>query len=338
MLATQRSASQSEPLQLHLDEIVSGGRLVIADSLTYVLTPVFMIHGVTAPGAPGLEMVVTARNGARPLIAAGGPITLAIGARGRLVLDGLVISGGALHLAAAADEEPRELVLRDCTLVPGLKLNPDGSANSPGAASLIIEHPFARVTLERCITGPLRAVAGAKVFLHDCIVDAGDASNAAFDADGAGNPGAELTVTESTVIGKVHTALMRLASNSLFFASLGAPPAETWKAPVIAERRQEGCVRFCYLPSASITPRPFRCMPDTAHPDVLPQFTSLRYGDPGYGQLRRAAGKAILEGADDGGEMGVMHALFQPQRETNLRLRLDEYLRFGLHAGIFYAT
>ena len=39
----------------------------------------------------------------------------------RLVLDGLVISGGELQLVvAAADDEPRELVLRDCTLVPGL--------------------------------------------------------------------------------------------------------------------------------------------------------------------------------------------------------------------------
>jgi hypothetical protein len=46
----------------------------------------------------------------------------------------------------------------------------------------------------------------------------------------------------------------------------------------------------------------------------------------------------IREGADDGGEMGVMHALFQPQRESNLRIRLDEYLRFGLHAGLFYVT
>ena len=48
--------------------------------------------------------------------------------------------------------------------------------------------------------------------------------------------------------------------------------------------------------------------------------------------------RSIREGADDGGEMGVMHALFQPQRETNLRIRLDEYLRFGLHAGMFYVT
>ena len=33
-----------------------------------------------------------------------------------------------------------------------------------------------------------------------------------------------------------------------------------------------------------------------------------------------------------------MHVLHQPQREVNLRLRLDEYLRFGLHAGFFYVT
>ena len=43
-------------------------------------------------------------------------------------------------------------------------------------------------------------------------------------------------------------------------------------------------------------------------------------------------------GADDEGEMGVMHALFQPQRETNLRIRLEEYLRFGLRAGLIYET
>ena len=36
--------------------------------------------------------------------------------------------------------------------------------------------------------------------------------------------------------------------------------------------------------------------------------------------------------------MGVTHELYAPQRETNLRIRLDEYLRYGLEAGIFYAT
>jgi hypothetical protein len=87
-----------------------------------------------------------------------------------------------------------------------------------------------------------------------------------------------------------------------------------------------------------VTPRRFRCVPDAEHPSALPHFTSLRYGDAAYCQLRRATDASIRTGADDDGEMGVLHALFQPQRETNLRVRIDEYLRFGLHAGIFYAN
>jgi hypothetical protein len=338
-LAARHNAGRGELLQPHLDAIASGGRLVIEDSLTYAQTPVFKVDGVTAPAAPGIEVVVTARDGARPLIALAADTVLEIGARGRLVLDGLIISGGALRVAAAGDVEPRELVLRDCTLVPGRALNPDGSAVSPGVASLIVAHPFAKITLKRCITGPLQVVAGdAEVTLTDCIVDAGAPQNAAYAADAAGGPGAELTVTKCTVIGKLHTKLLQLASNSIFFAHLGTAPGETWRAPLLAERRQEGCVRFCYVPPGSVTPRRYRCVPDNDHPDVLPHFTSLRYGDPGYCQLRHATDKSIRQGASDEGEMGVMHALFQPQRETNLLIRLGEYLRFGLHAGVFYAT
>ena len=54
--------------------------------------------------------------------------------------------------------------------------------------------------------------------------------------------------------------------------------------------------------------------------------------------MRIATDEVIREGADDEGEIGVMHPLYQPQREANLRVRLDEYLRFGLHAGLFYVT
>ena len=70
----------------------------------------------------------------------------------------------------------------------------------------------------------------------------------------------------------------------------------------------------------------------------MPLFTSLSYGHPGYGQLLRRCAIEIREGADDEAEMGAFHDLFQPQRETNLRVRLDEYLRFGLEAGVFYPT
>jgi hypothetical protein len=348
-LLNQHSIGDGDPLQPALDDLRAGGRLTIGDSLTYAQTPTFRVDGVTTPNLPGITVVVAAHDSARPLIAATTDISLEIGARGRLILDGLVFAGGALRLAAAPDVEPRELVLRDCTLVPGRALNPDGSAVSPGAASLIVEHPFAKVTLERCITGPLHVVPGdAEVFLTDCIVDAGAPENVAYAADAAGSPGAELSLRDirpppadaagSTIIGKVHTKLLRLASNSIFFARLGPAPGETWIAPLIAQRRQEGCVRFCYVPPGSITPRPFRCVPDAHDPTAQPHFTSLRYGQPGYGQLRRITSKSIREGASDGNEMGVTHALAQAQRETNLRIRLEEYLRFGLHAGIFFAT
>jgi hypothetical protein len=55
-------------------------------------------------------------------------------------------------------------------------------------------------------------------------------------------------------------------------------------------------------------------------------------------QLRRSTHSAIRTGASDESEMGAGHELYQPQRETNLRIRLDEYLRYGLEAGFFYAT
>jgi hypothetical protein len=46
----------------------------------------------------------------------------------------------------------------------------------------------------------------------------------------------------------------------------------------------------------------------------------------------------IRQGASDESEMGVFHNLFQPQREANLRARLDEYTPAGMDAGIFFAS
>jgi hypothetical protein len=334
--APELAAANSNPLQADLDSLAAtGGRLLIHDSLTYRETPTFKV----AADPDGLKVVAAARNGARPLISASGELTLDIGAHGTLVLDGLAIAGGALYLAAAADNEPRTLVLRDCTLVPGLTLKTSGEPESPGAPSLVIDHPFTTVRLERCITGPLRIIAESDVTvaLTDCIVDACAPDLMAYAGLSDDQPGAAVTLNECTVIGKAFAELVTLASNTVFFARLGSgdPPAA---APVRVERRQDGCIRFSFVPNGSIAPRRHRCQPEPDHPEVLPHFSSLRYGDPAYGQLRRVTSAAIRQGASDEGEMGVMHALFQPQREANLRIRLEEYLRFGLRAGVFFAT
>ena len=324
-------ARGGEALQPHLDAVAGGGRLVVDDSLRYAETPVFEVDATLDPAAPGAQVVIAARNGARPLLAAGGVVELRIGARGTLTLDGLVIGGGTLQVVVAAgDDAPRSLVLRHCTLVPGLALAGDGTATSPAAPSLVVAHPFTTVVLESCIVGPLAIDVDKTVSLVDCIVDAGSPDAVAYRGVVEDSAGATMEIVDSTVVGKVHARSMTLASDTLFFARLAA--ADPWAAPLWIDRRQEGCLRFCRTPPGALLPRHFRCVA------ALPQFTSLRYGTAGYAQLRPATDVAIREGASDGGEIGVLHPLHQPQREANLRIRLDEYLRFGLRAGIFYAT
>jgi len=142
-----------------------------------------------------------------------------------------------------------------------------------------------------------------------------------------------------------------------------------FSATVEAERRQEGCVRFSFVPPGSATPRRYRCQPDLeiktqieeaekaaqaagttltlAEQDAIraeiegwlvPAFTSERYGQPAYAQLHLACPKQIVTGAEDGSEMGAFCHLKQPQREANLRLRLQEYLPFGLEPGLIVVT
>jgi hypothetical protein len=135
--------------------------------------------------------------------------------------------------------------------------------------------------------------------------------------------------------------------------------------PIRARKKQAGCVRFSYVPRDARVPRRYRCQPDLAiaiaveaarkeKPEIQasllgemaseialrmqPTFTNLRFGHAAYGQLARSTPIEIRSGAEDEAEMGAFRTLYQLQRETNLRVRLDEYLRFGMEAGIFYAT
>jgi hypothetical protein len=120
---------------------------------------------------------------------------------------------------------------------------------------------------------------------------------------------------------------------------------------VTAQRRQSGCVRFSYVPSGSQTAQRYHCQPDMALTGVTkaetraaiqarltPQFTSTDFGQPGYAQLSLRCATEITTGADDGSEMGVFSFLQQPQRRANLLAALDEYLRFGLEAGMIEET
>jgi hypothetical protein len=299
----------------------------LTDSRTY--------PGCTVAKA-GTELVIQAARNRRPLLA-GDVVVTAAGDRARLALDGLLVAG-SVDLKGTRGE----LELRHCTLVPGRTLGEDGRPAEPAEPSLLVDpaNTSLRVTVDHSITGPLRLPDDtAGLVVRDSIVDAPDPAVVAIAASDDGDqPGPATTLERVTVLGRVRVRELTLASDVLF------------TAPVVAERRQGGCVRFSFLPEDSETPRRFRCQPDllleraaqagrpAAPAGLVPAFTATQYGHPGYAQLAPDCAAELRTGAEDGSEMGAFSRLRQPQREANLRTRLDEYLPFGLDAGLIYVT
>jgi hypothetical protein len=345
--------SGGDPLGPPLASVAGGGGVQILDSRPYA-APATITATTPVSSASDRDLVLRSANRARPLLSRADQVRLAMDPDTTIVLSGLVLAGAPLVIEQFADAESRRLVLRHCTLVPGLTRDPDGGPHSVGRASLIALHPFASVTLDHCIVGPIVAVEGAEVTANDSVVDASSEDEIAFcgrvpatgedlltvstaaerqTGDGL-EPGGHLTLDACTVLGKVHAQRLDVSDSLLLGRRSGA--ADPWPAPIWAERRQVGCIRFSFVPADSRTPRRFQC--PGADPAHRPFHTSLRYGDPGYMQPRRSTHPAIRTGANDEGAIGVAHELHEPQRETNLRVRLDEYLRYGLAAGFFYAT
>ncbi len=337
-----------------LNGVSTGGAVEITDCRRYALPATIT---VADPPAPTGDQRTTLRsvNRMRPHLARANQVRLDIAPDATLVLDGLLIAGAPLVIDEVGDTAARHLVIRHCTLVPGLTRTADGQPALVGRASIIVLHPFATVTIEHSIVGPVVAVEGVDVRISDSVVDASGRTEVAFCGRAEVGGGTLRTVTTAadrhtgdglaagghldlescTVIGRVHAERMAL-SNSIVLAD-ATGPTDQWPAPLWAERRQVGCVRFSFVPTPARTPRRFECVPRDGV-DAVPQHTSLRYGDPGYAQLRRSTHPVIRLGSDDESEMGVTRSLYQPQRETNLGIRLEEYLRFGLEAGFFHAT
>jgi len=313
-----------------LTVVAGNGVVEITDSRRYSET---LAINVAADGA----VEIRAANGRRPVLDLAG-LTVAGADNSACTLNGLLITGSPLEVPAAPGNALARLSLIHCTLVPGIALNPDGSPVQPVVASLQLGVAGLETTIDRCIVGAIRSHERAAVSAADSLIDATARDGVAFTAADGASPGAALSLDACTVVGKVHTAEVGLISNSILFAALAA--GDTWAVPVRAARKQVGCVRFSWLPFESIAPARYRCQPESAAGArrIAPRFTSLDYGTPPYGQLASSTPVEILRGADDESEMGVFHQLYGAQRETNLRIRLAEYLRVGLRAGIFHES
>ena len=270
----------------------------------------------------------------RPTLAVTKQVEIDGGDESEVSVNGLLVSGAGLHVTSGL----RLLRLRHCTIVAGAAA--DRGPVHP--AALVVDSADVEVEIEDCIiVGGLRVAADASVLVRNSVIDSTSQHGVAYASNRADTkPGGKLRVENSTVVGKVFTTVLELASNSIFLARLRPGDGAAWRGPVQAQQRQQGCARFSYIPPNSRVPRRYRCQPEAGADEarVRPTFSSLRYGDPDYCRLSSRCPREISRGADDESEMGVFHDLFQPQRESHLRARLDEYLRFGLEANILYVS
>jgi hypothetical protein len=280
----------------------------------------------TLSPAAANTLVIRAADYARPILRRNLRINAAVGAT--LTLRGLGIAGNVTVTGA------REFNLRleHCTIRGTLIWN------ATGGGSLAIDH---------CLCGPLAVDPEVIVTIADSAVDAGADANAAIAGIG-GQACGTLSMTRSTVIGTINAREIGTIENSILTGL------------VTCARRQQGCVRYSFLPFASTAPPSYRCQPQTAienavakaHPPtkaaydaivnattatLKPLFTDRARNTPGYLQLADACPAEITSGAEGAGEMGIFNTLETSTREANLVYRLSEYLRIGLESGVIHA-
>ena len=293
------------------------------------------------------RLEIRASQGCRPIIRlldseSGRAESISIGGDdgGACIFDGLFITGRNVRIRG----DLRDVIFRHCTLVPGWGLHLDGRPRHAGDPSIQIRSSRARLSIEHSILGgiqieqPRRENEPTRIEISDSVVDASDHRSLAIWDEECLAAWATLTLLRSTVIGQLQIHAVELAEDSIFTGRL------------TVARRQRGCVRFCYVPPDSRTPRRYHCQPDlaashlsgeakaAAESSVVPVFESTRYGTSEYGQLAESCSGVIRGGASDQSEMGVFHDLFQPQRHAALLARLEVYVPANSQVGILFAT
>jgi hypothetical protein len=256
------------------------------------------------------ELVIEATEGMRPIVRGRVSIT-SPHASASLVLSGVRLDG-AIEINGSLS-----LDIAHCTLMPhGLIMRQNVASDAP-----------MRISINHSITGPLRLHdSRGEVVVRDSIIDGapGSAIDAPAPQGGAAGPG--MCLERVTVFGKVLTYRLH-AQDALFTGS------------VVAEDHREGQISYSYVPEPSSTPPRVHCLPEDADDTrVYPLFTSTRYGDPAYAQLDIHCSQHIQRGASNGAEMGAFNTLRQAERRDNISRTLDEYLPFGLAAGVFFVT
>jgi hypothetical protein len=113
---------------------------------------------------------------------------------------------------------------------------------------------------------------------------------------------------------------------------------------VFVDDYQHGCVRFTAWDPRSVVPKQYQSV---AVPADSAYFGSRIFGQPEYAQLLPGADAlivappvngSILQGAEDGSEMGAFSREKNPIKERSLLIKFQEFMPLGLVPVIVYVT
>lgn len=131
--------------------------------------------------------------------------------------------------------------------------------------------------------------------------------------------GGEITTLEyCTILGQVSAAAQIDASEVIF-------PDDIIAGNIV-------CARYSRLPAAALDDTAGRRR--ATNTDAVPRFVSQVFGDPGAGVLKPEASAALLEGAEDGTEMGAYHDWRYAALRNAIRSKLTDFLPLGIRPVI----
>jgi len=232
-----------------------------------------------------------------------------------LTLEGLWIGAtGNFSLVLAGNF--KTVTIRHATLDPG---GLDWQANPIAPVPLQIAGNIETLSIDHAILASISLNGGSvkQLQIADSILQAINAATPAIDL-----PLSSLDIQRATVFGPVNGDRL-YASEALFTGMVNISDT------------QDGCFRFSGAVTGSRVPHPYEShfFEDADH-----YFTTRRFGQPGYAQLSQSAPSGLLNGAENGSEIGAFSSLLNPIRLDGLRAKVDEYMPFGLIPAFVFET
>ena len=155
--------------------------------------------------------------------------------------------------------------------------------------------------------------------------------------DGVGNPDRIVrahSVLFDAIVGAGGRVILEYCTILSSYSSLAMVEASEAIFPDDFNQIRLVCARYSRIPTSVLTLGLDKAA--TTNTDVQPQFRTGDFSQPGAGVVEPGNAIALVQGAEDGGEIGAFHDWHFLSQRLALRNKLDEFLPLGLEPVVVW--